>query len=495
MELKIKVSKWAAGIPVAMLNKKTAESLGVHAGDRINLKTLSRNPKEISTILDIMEGNLKSDEIYITDEIKKILSLKEGEKIEVSLSQVSKSVSFIKKKLLGKKLTKDEIKQIIVDVVNNSLSEAEIAVFVSGMYENGMTFEETTYLVEAILFSGKRMKFKEKYVVDKHCIGGVAGNRTTPIVVSICAASGLIFPKTSSRAITSASGTADCIEVLSPVEFSMDKLKKIVDKVGACLSWGGSLGMVPADSKIIQIEKMLKLDPPAQLLASIMSKKLAAGSKYILIDIPYGRGAKVTKQKGKKLKKKFEKLANFFKVHISVVLTHADEPIGNGVGPAMEIRDVVRVLKREENYPKDLEKKSIFLAGKILELTKKANKGEGEKLAKEILDSGKAYKKFEEILKAQGGKVKEIVFSKIKKEIFSNKNGKIKKIDNQEINYLARVAGCPLDKYAGIYLFHHVGERIKKGEKILTIYAESKPRLKEAIKYYNEKLPIKISFI
>jgi len=495
MELKVKTSKWAAGIPVAMLNRKNAEALGVHAGDRINLKTFSKNPKELSTILDITWGNLKSKKIYVTDEIKKMLSLKEGERVQVSLSHVSESSAFVKKKLLGKKLTKREIRQIIVDVVNNSLSEAEIAVFVSGMYENGMTFEETTYLVEAILFSGKRMKFKEKYVVDKHCIGGIAGNRTTPVVVSICAAAGLIFPKTSSRAITSAAGTADCIEVLSPVEFSMEKLKKIVEKVGACLSWGGSVGMVPADSKIIQIEKMLKLDPPAQLLASIISKKLAAGSKYILIDIPYGKGAKVTKRKGKKLKKKFEKLAHFFKVHISVVLTSSNEPIGNGVGPAMEIKDVIKILKRDEDLPKDLEKKSIFLAGEILELTKKAKKGEGEEMARKVLESGKAYKKFEEIIKAQGGKVKEIIPSKIKKEIFSKNKGKIKSINNQEINYLARIAGCPLDKYAGVYLFHHVGERIKKGEKILTIYAESKPRLKEAIKYYDEKLPIKISFL
>ncbi|NCN51986.1 thymidine phosphorylase [archaeon] len=492
MELKVKTSKWAAGIPVAMLNRKNAEALGVHAGDRINLKTFSKNPKELSTILDITWGNLKSKKIYVTDEIKKMLSLKEGERVQVSLSHVSESSAFVKKKLLGKKLTKREIRQIIVDVVNNSLSEAEIAVFVSGMYENGMTFEETTYLVEAILFSGKRMKFKEKYVVDKHCIGGIAGNRTTPVVVSICAAAGLIFPKTSSRAITSAAGTADCIEVLSPVEFSMEKLKKIVEKVGACLSWGGSVGMVPADSKIIQIEKMLKLDPPAQLLASIISKKLAAGSKYILIDIPYGKGAKVTKRKGKKLKKKFEKLAHFFKVHISVVLTSSNEPIGNGVGPAMEIKDVIKILKRDEDLPKDLEKKSIFLAGEILELTKKAKKGEGEEMARKVLESGKAYKKFEEIIKAQGGKVKEIIPSKIKKEIFSKNKGKIKSINNQEINYLARIAGCPLDKYAGVFLNYHVGEKIKKGQKILTIYAESKPRLKEAVKYYEEKMPIKI---
>ncbi len=492
MELKIKTSYWAAGIPVAMLKKETAESLGVHPGDRVTIKTLSKKPKEISTILDIVKGHLKKEEISVTEVTKKILSLREGQKVDVTLSPTTESISFIKKKLDGKRLNKKEINKIISDVVNNVLSEPEIAVFVSGMYERGMSFKETTYLVEAILISGNRMSFKGKNVVDKHSIGGVAGNRTTPIVVSICASAGLIFPKTSSRAITSAAGTADCIEVLSPVEFSMIQLEKIVKKVGACLSWGGSLGMVPADSKIIQVEKMLKIDPDAQLLASIISKKLAAGSKYVLIDIPYGKEAKVSKRKAKKLKKKFIKLGNYFGLKIQVVLTSAREPIGNGVGPALEIRDILKILKREKDLPKDLEKKCLFLAGEILEITKMSKKGRGKEFAREILDSGKAYKKFEEIIKAQKGKLRNPPLSEIKKDMFAKRKGKIKKIDNKKINSLARVAGCPLDKYAGVYLHHHVGERVKKGNKILTIYAESKPRLKQAIKYYNEKNPIKV---
>jgi len=354
-----------------------------------------------------------------------------------------------------------------------------------------MTFKETVALVDAILSSGKTLSFRNKYVVDKHCIGGIAGNRTTPIVVSICAAAGLTFPKTSSRAITSAAGTADCIEVLSPVEFSMDELKKIVQKTGACLTWGGALGMVPADSKIIKVEKMLKLDPAAQLLASIMSKKLAAGSKYILIDIPYGKKAKVSLAKGKMLKRKFEQLARHFKVKIKVILTKATEPIGNGVGPALEIRDVMNVLNPKKEGPQDLEKKAIYLASEIFEMTI-SKKGKGKALAREMLESGKAWKKFQEIIKAQNGRVKEIIPSKISHTVCSPKKGKIKDIDNHLINYLARVAGCPMDKYSGVYLHHHIGDKVKHNEPLLTIYAESKPRLKEALKYYENKKPIRI---
>ena len=492
MELKVKTSNWSAGLPVAMINRKTAENLGVHPGDRITLKTISKNPKEIVTIIDTSEHFVKSSMIAVSTEIKKRLKLREEQKVDVTYSNPPQSVLFIKEKINGKELPDEKIKAIIQDVVNNSLTEPEVAVFVSAMYRNGMTFKETISLINAILASGRTLKFRNKYVVDKHCIGGIAGNRTTPIVVAICAAAGLTFPKTSSRAITSAAGTADCVETIAKVEFSMDQVKKIVQKVGGCLTWGGAVGMVPADSKIIKVEKMLKLDPVAQLLASVMAKKLAVGSKYILIDIPYGKKAKVSKSKAVFLKGKFEQLARHFKVKMKVVLTKANEPIGNGIGPALEIIDVMKVINPNENGPKDLEKKSVFLAAQLLEMTKVAKKGEGIKLAQEILNSGKAWKKFKEIIKAQKGKVNDLDLSKHELNIHAPKSGKIKSIHNKLINALAMSAGCPLDKFAGVYLHKHVGDKVKRGDTIVTLYAESNARLKEAEKFYHKTNPIKI---
>ena len=493
MELKVKTAHWSAGLPVAMLNRKTAENLGVHPGDRITIRTLSKKPKEMSTLIDTIEKHVGNGEISISNEIKRDLELRENQRVYVYLSESPNSVGFIKRKLLGEELNHQEIREIIEDMVKNKLSEPEISVFVSAMYKNGMNFKETTSLIDAILYSGERLKFRNKYVVDKHCIGGVAGNRTTPIVVSICAAAGLTFPKTSSRAITSAAGTADCIEVLSPVEFSMEQLKKIVMKTGACLTWGGALGMVPADSKIIKIEKMLKLDPVAQLLASIMSKKLAAGSKYILIDVPYGKKAKVSLSKGRMLKRKFERLAKHFGVHMKVILTKASEPIGNGIGPALEIQDVMDILNPKRSGPKDLREKALYLASLILEMTHKSKKGKGKLMAKEILESGKAWEKFNEIIKAQHGEVKDVEKAKYSHIIRSNHKGKINDIHNHNINMLARIAGCPLDKHSGVYLHHHVGDKVKHNEPLLTVYAESRPRLKEALKFYCEKRPITVN--
>ncbi len=511
MELKIKFLEWSAGLPVAMLNKEVAMEIGVHAKDRVSIKILSKNSKirEITTIIDTIDTLIKKDEIAISSEIKKRMNLKEGQKVEVSLALKSNSLIFIKKKLDKKSLSKEEIEEIIKDVVNNSLSEAEVAIFISAMYQNNMSMKEIVYLINAILKSGNKLSLNKKLIVDKHSIGGIAGNRTTPLVVSICAAAGLTVPKNSSRAITSAAGTADVLETIADVDFSIDELKNILEKTNACMVWGGSWGMVPADSKIIQIERLLKIDPEAQLLASIMSKKLSVESKYILIDIPYGKGAKVSYARGLKLKKKFVSLGRHFDVHLKCVLTKGNEPIGNGIGPALELIDVIKILDPNKEGPKDLETKGLFIAGEILEMTGKAKKTKGFDLAKKILSSGKAFEKFKQIIIAQNGSleklkqerfenskgfIKRFISKKylFKKDILFKYSGKIKEIDNKSVNSLARMAGCPADKYSGVYLYFHVNDKVKKGEKILTIYSESYSRLKQAIKFYNNNKIIKL---
>jgi AMP phosphorylase len=493
MKLKIKLMKWAAGLPVVMLDEKTAIELGIHSKDRLLIETLSRPKKSLSTIIDVVNGLVGRHELGVSLELKQRLGLKVGQYVKVSLSPISTSILAIKNKLDKKNLSEKEINEIIEDIVSNSLSEPETALFIAAMYENGMSIKETIYLIKAILKTGKSLNIDGKHiVVDKHSIGGIPNNRTSPIVVSICAAAGLIMPKSSSRAITSAAGTADVIETIAKIDFTVNEVKKIIRKTNACLVWGGSLGMVPADSKIIQVEKMLKVDPRAQLLASIMSKKLALGSKYILIDIPYGKNAKVSMKKGLELKRDFERLGKYFRKKVRVVLTKGDEPIGDGVGPALELIDVIRVLDPNKEGPNDLKEKSLFLAGQIFEMTKKTKKGKGIEFAKEILESGKAFRKFKEIIKAQRGSLSRIKIAKFKKDVFAAHSGRVTLMDNKLINSLARVAGCPVDKSSGLFLYVHVGYNVKKGDKIMTIYSESESRLKEAIKFYNDKKPVTI---
>ena len=272
MILKAKIHEWSAGVPVAMLSKATAEKLGLQAKETVLIKTLSRHPKEATAVLDIIEDELKKDEILLSEEVVLKLKAKNNQKVDVNISPVPKSIDLIKKKLGNKELSKQEIEQIISDIVNDRLSEAEIALFVAAMYQVGTSNKETVYMINAMIKTGNRLSLRNKLVVDKHSIGGVAGNRTTPIVVSICAAAGLTFPKTSSRAITSAAGTADVIETIAKVDFSIKELKRIIKKTNAFMIFGGGIGLVPADSKIIRVEKELRIDPKSQLLASIMSK-------------------------------------------------------------------------------------------------------------------------------------------------------------------------------------------------------------------------------
>lgn len=491
MELKVKFLKFWAGRPIAVLNSFMANRINIHVGERI---LISKYGDNIISIVDVSSDFLKSDEIAVSQEILDALSIKEGDRVEVGLAEKPASTLSIRKKMDNGHLDKQQIEAIIKDIVSNALTEAEIAYFVSAVYMHGMDNQEIEDLIWSMVATGKRLNF-EGEVVDKHSIGGIAANRTTPIVVSICASAGLIMPKTSSRAITSAAGTADVVESIADVEFSVEEIKRIVEKTNACMVWGGSLGLSPADDKLIQIEKILNLDPEAQLLASVLSKKISVGSKHVLIDIPYGKSAKVDKTRGIALKKRFEYFGKKFGLNIKCILTNGEQPIGRGIGPFLEISDVIKILKRDKTAPKDLEDKAIFLAGEIFELCGKSKKGKGPLLAKEILNSGRAYTKFKEIITAQRGKVptpEEISkkLGKFRKNIVADKSGKIKELDNKKLNSIGHIAGSPMDKGAGIYLNVHLNDKVKDGKVLMTIYADSEARLKNALEVYEKTKPI-----
>lgn len=486
MKMKVRTMRFSAGKPIAFLSKKDAESMALHPGGRILIR---HNSASMIAIADVSNDFVKAGQVALSEEILSRLHLSSKSKVDVFLTVTPKSSSVLQGRIHCAPYTKDQLVKIIGDVVNNALTEAEIAYFISGVNYCGMSLNETKYLTEAIYENGKHLSWGNKKVIDKHSIGGIPANRTTPIVVSICASAGLLMPKTSSRAITSAAGTADAIETIAKVDFPLLKLKQIVNKTGACLAWGGALGLAPADDKLIQVEKMLNLDPEPQLLASILAKKLAVGSKLVLIDIPYGDGAKVSHSEALHLKRKFLSLGKKLGLKIQVALTDGSQPIGNGIGPALEMRDVIRVLKREQG-PIDLEKKSVYLSGLILEMAGKSRKGQGKKLAQELLDSKKAYKKFEEIIKAQSGKVVSPKLAKFSEPVSINKKGIIKSIDNKKINFIARLAGCPIDKGSGIYLHKHVGDKLIDGEALVTIYSESKAKLKEAVSFFKMDCPI-----
>lgn len=480
MELKVKNIKLSSGGPqIAILNEKDATKLNVEALERIKVNN-------IIAVVDIAKDDKSIKEGYIGlfNETTNVLKIKNNQKVKVSITSRPNSIDFIRKKLQGIPLTKEEIYEIVNDIVDNKLSEIELTYFVSACYTQKLSVDETKNLTVAIIHRGKQINWGKRLVVDKHSLGGIPGNRTTPIIISIVAAMGLTIPKTSSRSITSAAGTADTIEVLAKVTFDIHKIKEIVNKTNACMVWGGALELASADDKLIKIERPLSLDPQGILLASIMAKKAAVGSKYVLIDIPIGKSAKIkTKEDALILKEKFIQLGNSLGIKVKGVITDGSQPIGNGIGPALEILDVLAVLKRDKNRPLDLEKKSVYLAGELLEMVGVKN---GEKKAQEILDSGKAFQKLCEIVKAQEGSINHIQLSKFQRIIKSEKQGTIQEIDNKALSKLARIAGAPQSKGSGVYIFVHKGNKIHTGDNLFTIYAENENKLKYSLNFIKE---------
>lgn len=468
----------ATGGPlVAILNKEDAQKLDLHVMDRIKIE---KGKKIETAVVDIAESrkSVKPGYIGIFEEVVDSLKLRNNEIVSISMARKPLSLEFIRKKLDGEKLNKKEINQIVWDITHNKLSSVELTYFIAACYTNVMSTEETIMLTKAIVKQGNTLKLDRYPIIDKHSIGGLSGNRTTMVLVPIITAAGFVMPKTSSRSITSPAGTADTMEVLAKVSFSLDKMKKIILKTNGCIIFGGAVNLAPADDKIISVERPLGIDAESQLLASIMAKKHSVSSTHILIDIPIGKDAKVENMsKALKLKRDFMRIGKKLKKHIKVMITDGSKPIGRGIGPALEARDVLWVLKRDKKRPQDLENKCVKMATEIFKMVGIKN---GKKKALEILNSGAAYKKMIEIIKAQNGNItkpEQIKLGKFRFDVKSNKNGTIRYISNSIISKVARVAGAPINKGAGIYLHKDVGNKVKNRERLFTIYSESKQKL------------------
>jgi len=300
----------------------------------------------------------------------------------------------------------------------------------------------------------------------------------------------LIIPKSSTRAITSPSGTADSFEVLAPVAFDTEALKKIIEKEKACIIWGGALETAPADNILIEIERPLHMDPVGLMIPSIITKKLSLGVKKLVLDIPVGPGTKFhTPEDGTKFAHLFKEISKRVGIQTECALTLAHQPIGHAVGPAIEAKEALTLLMDYSAGPNSLIEKSTALAGILLEMGGKAQKGQGQKLAKELLKNGEAYEKMKQIIKAQGGdpevKPEDIKLGPFEKEFFATTSGHITAVNNSVINEIAKAAGCPTSKSSGVWIFKKQGGKIKEGDLIFKVYSDSESRLKKAERIYN----------
>ena len=477
MQLKVKILNIdSGGKPVVFLNDKDADELNITASERVTIQSKKKITAIINTSTTIEKGFLG-----VTDEIRKILSLKQNSKVTVDIAPFPKSLQFIRNKLAGKKLLYPEIYEIVQDLVDGNLSENEISAFVTALHIDKIDLDEATSLSRSMIDTGKILRINKKIIVDKHSIGGVPGDKTTLLVVPIIASEGFTIPKTSSRAITSVAGTADRAEVLMPVEFTTDKMLQILKKSNGCIVWGGAIELAPADDIFVKTEFSLHIDP--LLLPSIMSKKKAVGATHLVVDIPTGRGAKMkTIGEGELLARDIIELGRRLGIRTHRILTLGEQPVGNTIGPALEAKEALEVLMNQKQVP-DLTDKVCRIAGGMFELLGKKN---GFSLAKKILESGKAEQKMREIIKAQGGNPsinpEDILIGKYLISVHSEKSGQVLWMENRIIVEIGRAAGGPKDKGAGIVFNKKLGDHVEKGELLFTVYAEKSYKL-DRVKY------------
>lgn len=406
--------------------------------------------------------------------------------LELSHPPQIAAMSAVRGKIYGQRFQPEELEQLMKDIVSGQLTDVEIAAFVATCGGDNLNRDEVLALTQAMINAGTTLHWQRDMVIDKHCVGGLPGNRTTPIVVAIATACGLTMPKTSSRAITSPAGTADTMETLTQVSLNLEQMRQVVDQVHGCLVWGGAVHLSPGDDILIRIGRALDIDSPSQLVASVLSKKAAAGANHVLIDIPVGPTAKVRNAADA------EALAALLRwtgervgLTVKTLITDGSQPIGRGIGPALEARDVLAVLQGQEDAPASLRQRALLLSGALLELAQYCSVGQGVEEAQAVLDSGRAWQQFQAICHAQGG-LKTPPWSRLQHPVVADQAGRISAIDNRRLAKLAKLAGAPASPAAGLMMQCELASHVNCGTPLMTLHADSQGELQYALAYLRD---------
>lgn len=454
---------------------------GFEAQSRVQVR---HNGHAIIATLNVVTGELLApDEAGLSEAAWRLLGARAGDAVALSHPPVLDSLGRVRAKLYGKRLGDADMRAIVRDIAAGRYADIHLSTFIAACAGDRLDLAETVALTRAMIDSGKRIAWGRAPVVDKHCVGGLPGNRTTLIVVPIVAAFGLTIPKTSSRAITSPAGTADVMETLTEVELDVPAMRRVVDREGGCIVWGGAVRLSPADDILIRVERPLDLDSEGQLVASVLSKKAAAGSSHVVIDIPVGETAKVrSHEAAQALSHRLVETGRTVGLSVQTVVTDGSQPVGRGIGPALEARDVLAVLRREADAPADLRERALQLAGAVLEFAPQVAAGEGVRLAREILDDGSAWKKFEAICVAQGG-LRAPPVAAHRHAVTATRRGCVMEIDNRRLARVAKLAGAPRAPAAGIDLHAPIGSEVEAGMPLFTVHAEAPGELAYALDY------------
>ena len=429
------------------------------------------------------EGMLALDEIGVSEAAWTLLGAADGDEVEVAHPPALESLADVRRRIYGNRLDGPALSGIVRDVVDGRYSDVHLSSFLTASASLPLDRQETVALTRAMVDVGDRLRWDVPIVMDKHCIGGLPGNRTTPIVVAIVAANGLTMPKTSSRAITSPAGTADTMETLAPVDLDIPAMKRVVEAEGGCIAWGGAVRLSPADDIFIRVERELDIDTEGQLIASVLSKKISAGATHVVIDIPVGATAKVrSAEAAEHLADRMTAVAARFDLAVSCLRTDGSQPVGRGIGPALEAFDVLAVLQNAADAPDDLRQRAALLAGAALEIGGAARTGEGMGLALATLADGRAWAKFEAICRMQGGLRTPPKASHVY-ALVAPIAGRVVHINNRKLARLAKLAGAPDIKQAGVLMKARLGQDVDRAQSLMEVHAASAAELAYALDY------------
>ena len=476
------------GEHVVFIHESTvhAGNLGFKPLDRVHVVGRDSDgiEREVIGVLNFCRDKIvAADEIGLSDDAFRDFGLPAGTTVDASISPAPRSVDLVREKLNGRRLTQEDFCAILGDVVARRYSKVELSMFVLACALKTLDRDEMISLTRAMIDTGHSIDFGPGPIADKHCIGGVPGNRTTMIVVPILASLGVTIPKTSSRAITSPAGTADTMALLAEVDLDTDDLRRVVSQVGGCIAWGGAVHLAPADDMLITVERPMEIDTEVQMVASILSKKKTAGATHALIDIPVGPTTKIrTAADADRLSELFRLVAGSIGLTLDIVVTAASGPVGRGIGPRLEAIDVLAVLQRQADAPVDLREKSLYLAARVLEMVGGAASGSGYRMVVDALDSGAAAETFERIRDAQGRRELPPP-APFRATVAAAQDGRIRSIDCLEIARVAKRAGAPAHAASGVCLLRLVGDVVRAGDPIFEVHAQSEGLLRDSCAY------------
>ena len=465
---------------IIMINSEQAADYGIKDGDKISL---IRKNEEFIVDVSLTDSYVHANEIWVTKDFLDEYPIMEWDTVLVSFVKSNPlSMQAIRKKMLWKKINEEEIDAIIEDIKNNKIHDLVLAYYVSTSFFYKSNIHELAYTTKATAYTGDMYRFPW-IVAGKYCIWWVPGNETTMIVVPILASLWITTPKTFSKAITSPAATGECVNVLMDIEFDKQEVIRLTDKVWACLVWNEKLNLAPVNDRIIRVSAPLGMEPYARMISSIMAKNYAMWINHCLIDIPMWPTAKVATMKdAKRVAKRFKEIWEYLWIKMAVEITDGCQPIGKWIWACLQTREALRILQQYKTKSEDLEKKAIFLASKLLVLCWKAsNMRRAKKLVDTQLENWEAWKKMQEIIKAQNWnpnvKSEDIQLGKFSHDIVAEKDCVITKVDMKHLNTMVRWLWAPKQYEAGIYLYKKVWDKVKKWEIIYTMYSNSANKL------------------